>query len=140
MQHNAKHSPLDGTLITKASFVSDELMYCMCKRCVMDTTDPSIQFDEEGICNHCNRFDQVVKPKWGTMEEIRCRLDLMIKRIKHHGIGKTYDCIIGLSGGVDSSYLAIKLREWGLRPLAVHVDAGWNSELAVNNIEVICKN
>ena len=65
-------------------------------------------------------------------------LNKIISAVKRHGAGKRYDCIIGLSGGVDSSYLAVKVAEWGLRPLVVHVDAGWNSELAVMNIHQIC--
>jgi N-acetyl sugar amidotransferase len=106
----------------------------------MDTTDPEIQFDDEGVCSHCHRFDQVVKPAWpsfgvGDLVE----LEAMIQRVKDYGRGKPYDCVIGLSGGIDSSFLAVKAAEWGLRPLVVHVDAGWNSELAVMNIEQICR-
>jgi len=139
MPENAVLSPIDGTLINKASFVPNDIPYRMCNRCLMDTTDPDIQFDEDGCCNHCKRFDEPIKPNWCSAEEGKRRLDLMLSKIKKEGNGKPYDCIIGLSGGVDSSYLAVKLKEWGLRPLAVHVDAGWNSELAVKNIEEICK-
>ena len=132
-------APIDGTLITKSNFTPDGLQYQMCKRCVMDTTDPLIKFDRNGQCSHCDRFDNHVIPNWQTGKEGEKFLQLMIDRVKQEGKGKPYDCIVGLSGGVDSSYLAVKLKEWGLRPLAVHVDAGWNSELAVKNIEEICK-
>jgi N-acetyl sugar amidotransferase len=105
----------------------------------MDTTDPEIDFDEHGVCNHCRNFDQNIRPMWPSLEGDQAKLDAMIQTVKNYGEGKRYDCIIGLSGGVDSSYLAVKVAEWGLRPLVVHVDAGWNSELAVMNIEQICR-
>lgn len=111
----------------------------VCVRCVMDTSDPEIVFDEHGVCNHCHYFDDVVKPRWFPNEEGRRRLDDIVQRIKTDGAGKPYDCILGLSGGADSSYLALKVHELGLRPLVLHVDAGWNSELAVRNIEVLLK-
>ena len=113
--------------------------YQVCTRCVMDTTDTEIVFDAQGVCNHCIRFDTVVRAQWFPNEEGARRLEQMITRIKADGVGKPYDCILGLSGGVDSSYLAVKAKEWGLRPLVVHVDGGWNSELAVANIEKIVK-
>ena len=133
-------SPIDGTLIKKATFVSTDIDYMMCNRCVMDTTDPDISFNEEGVCSHCSSFDEFTKPVWPSPEKGESILAEMIQQIKRDGRGKEYDCIIGLSGGVDSSFLATKVKEWGLRPLVVHVDAGWNSELAVKNIEQICKN
>lgn len=111
--------------------------YQVCTRCIMDTTDPLIEFDADGVCNHCRYFDNNVRPNWFPNAEGGKRLERMIAEIKAYGKGKEYDCIIGLSGGVDSSYLAVKVVEWGLRPLVVHVDAGWNSELAVMNIEQI---
>ncbi len=101
----------------------------------MDTSDPHITFDEAGICSHCQRFEKVQRPNWLPNDEGARRLANQVDRIKADGRGKNYDCIIGLSGGVDSSYLAIQVKRLGLRPLVVHVDAGWNSELAVNNIE-----
>ena len=107
----------------------------VCKNCVMDTSDPEISFDEEGVCNHCHRFNNEIKMRWHPNEEGEKRLNAIIEEIKKDGMGNEYDCIIGLSGGVDSSYLALKASEWGLRPLVVHVDGGWNSELAVANIE-----
>lgn len=111
----------------------------VCARCVMDTSDPQIVFDEDGVCNHCRYFDDVVKPRWFPNDEGGRRLDAIVQRIKQEGAGKRYDCIIGLSGGADSSYLALKVHDLGLRPLVLHVDAGWNSELAVRNIEVLLK-
>lgn len=111
--------------------------YRTCTACVMDTTDPWISFDEAGQCNHCRGFETDFRPYWKPNEQGWRELQPILAEIKASGAGKPYDCIIGLSGGVDSSYLAVKLVEWGLRPLVVHVDAGWNSELAVKNIEEI---
>lgn len=105
----------------------------------MDTSDPAINFDEDCVCNHCRDFDRITRKHWFPNEEGAHRLQEIVERIKIDGKGQEYDCIIGLSGGVDSSYLALKVAEWGLRPLVVHVDAGWNSELAVANIEKIVK-
>jgi N-acetyl sugar amidotransferase len=113
--------------------------YQVCNRCVMDTSDPLITFDEQGVCNHCSEFDAQTSKHWFPNDEGQRRLKEMITAIKRDGAGKEFDCILGLSGGVDSSYLALKAKEWGLRPLVVHVDAGWNSELAVANIEAIVK-
>lgn len=111
----------------------------ICSRCVMNTSDPEISFDEYGVCNHCTDFDRVASQQWFPNEEGGCRWERIAGEIKTAGSRGEYDCILGLSGGVDSSYLALKAKEWGLRPLVVHVDAGWNSELAVANIENIVK-
>ena len=105
----------------------------------MNTSDPEIIFDTDGVCNHCIDFESVTRKNWFPNKEGRARWAAIVEKIKAVGIGKEYDCILGLSGGVDSSYLAIKVHEWGLRPLVVHVDAGWNSELAVANIEALIK-
>lgn len=113
--------------------------YQECTRCVMDTSDPEIEFDPQGVCNHCREFDEVTRLRWFPNEAGMSQLRGIVDRIKRDGNGAAYDCILGLSGGVDSSYLAIRAREWGLRPLVVHVDAGWNSELAVANIEKVVK-
>lgn len=114
-----------------------ENTYRICSRCVMDTTDPNITFDEKGQCNHCRtyfeRFPQVVFPGL----EGQKKLEREIHIIKKAGKGKRYDCLIGLSGGIDSSYVASLVKQHGLRPLAVHFDSGWNSEQAVRNIENI---
>lgn len=110
-----------------------------CTKCVMDNSDPGISYDGIGVCNHCARFDLLASQQWFPNDEGRRRWVRMVNEIKGAGVGREYDCILGLSGGVDSSYLALKARDWGLRPLVVHVDAGWNSELAVANIERIVK-
>ena len=113
--------------------------YRVCRRCVMDTSDEGITFDDEGVCSHCRGFDAERGATWFPNEEGARRLSAIVAQMKEAGRGRRYDCILGLSGGVDSSYLGLKVQEWGLRPLAVHVDAGWNSELAVANIEKIVK-
>lgn len=105
----------------------------------MDTSDPAITFDENGICNHCTHFYNFTMHFWKRGAEGFKLLQDQIETIKYNCRNKNYDGIIGLSGGVDSSYLLCKTKEWGLRLLAVHVDAGWNSEVAVQNIELLCK-
>lgn len=112
--------------------------YRECSHCVLDThDDPEMTFDQEGVCSYCQNYKkhegEYVKKGRRGLEELK----KIVEKIKSDGARKPYDCIIGLSGGVDSSYLALKAKEFGLRPLAVHFDNGWNSELAVNNIENI---
>lgn len=109
--------------------------YKICSNCVMDTTDSRITFDEEGRCDHCNTFFKKVKPNWHTGDRGKAELLALVKKIKDSGKGRDFDCIIGMSGGIDSSYLTYIATEFGLRPLVFHVDAGWNSQVAVNNIE-----
>lgn len=113
--------------------------YRMCTRCVMDTTDPEIVFDENGVCNHCHTYDRLVREHIVDGEAGRRRLEKLVNDIKRAGRGKQYDCIIGVSGGVDSTYVAYLVKQFGLRPLAVHLDNGWDSELAVKNIEETLK-
>ncbi|GKV57402.1 LPS biosynthesis protein WbpG [Sporosarcina sp. NCCP-2222] len=113
--------------------------YQRCINCVMDTTDPEIEFDHEGVCNHCRHAKEVGKRIWFPNEQGQRKLELIIQKIKSEGEGKRYDAIVGLSGGVDSSYLVYKAKEWGLRLLAVHVDAGWNNKIAEENVQAICK-
>jgi N-acetyl sugar amidotransferase len=113
--------------------------YQQCTRCVMDTSDPEITFDKQGVCSHCAGYSAYCAGL-GSPESRRQRLDELVAFLKAEGSGKDYDCIMGLSGGVDSSFLAYyAVRVLGLRPLIVHVDSGWNSELAVSNIEGICR-
>lgn len=112
------------------------MQYKVCSRCVLDTSAKDITFDENGYCNYCN--DYFVRCAHIVDKEPSVRkneLDLLIDRITKDGVNKEYDCIVGVSGGVDSSWALIKAVEMGLKPLAVHMDNGWNSELAQNNIE-----
>ena len=111
--------------------------YKICTRCVMDTTDSEITFNRNGVCNNCLEFDKVASNRWFPNELGAKKLEAIYEKMKKENVNKNYDCILGLSGGVDSSYLALKLYEAGIHPLVVHVDAGWNSELAVQNIENI---
>jgi N-acetyl sugar amidotransferase len=104
----------------------------------MDTSDSKIVFDDQGVCDHCNDFYTNVKPNWHTDEKGRAEMLEVVAKIKKEGERKDFDCILGMSGGVDSSYLLhLAVKELGLRPLVFHVDGGWNSELAVNNIQVM---
>ncbi len=104
----------------------------------MDTSDPEIKFDDQGVCNHCYQYDRrITLELFADQSSNERRLQEIITSIKHEGAKKEYDCILGVSGGVDSSYLAYIAKEFGLRPLAVHFDNGWDSELAVDNIRKI---
>jgi N-acetyl sugar amidotransferase len=110
--------------------------YQICTNCVMDTTDSKIKFDQNGVCDHCQTYYTQILPNWHTDARGRRELDQLVDKIKLTGAGKDFDCIIGMSGGIDSSYLTYIAKEvLGLRPLVFHVDAGWNSQEAVNNIE-----
>jgi len=108
----------------------------VCSNCVMDTTDSKIVFDDNGVCDHCNTYYTDILPKWHTDERGHKALEEIIAKIKKEGEGKDFDCLMGMSGGIDSSYLLyVMVEKYGLRPLVFHVDAGWNSQIAVNNIE-----
>ncbi|MDN7134540.1 N-acetyl sugar amidotransferase [Pseudidiomarina terrestris] len=110
----------------------------VCVNCVMDTSDSKIIFDDKGICDHCNTFFEDIAPKWHPDEKGLQQINEVAEKIKKEGVGKEFDCIIGMSGGIDSSYLVyLAKQKLGLRPLVFHVDAGWNSQTAVNNIEKI---
>lgn len=114
--------------------------YQVCTNCVMDTTDSVIQFDEKGMCDHCHNYYENILPNWHPDEQGRKKLDEIVTLIKKDGQGKKYDCIIGLSGGVDSSYLAyFAVKKLGLRPLLFACDTGWNLNVAVQNVEKITK-
>jgi len=108
--------------------------YRVCSRCVMDSTDPDIRFDADGVCNRCHEYDRRVREEVFTGEDGRRRLQAIAEKVKRDGAGNQYDCVIGVSGGVDSTFVAYKVKQLGLRPLAVHLDNGWDSELAVSNI------
>jgi len=113
--------------------------YVMCSQCVMDTDgNPEIVFDDKGVCNYCHEYNKKAKIRLFVDDDLRNQaLEKVVQKIKASGEGKKYDCLIGVSGGVDSTYTAYLVKELGLRPLAVHFDNGWNSELAVSNIEKI---
>ena len=115
--------------------------YQICSHCILDTVDDeNLQFDNKGVCNYCNQFTNsqsesgIVQPDYKEK-----KLKEIVAEIKAEGKNKKYDCILGVSGGVDSSYLAYQAKQLGLRPLIIHYDNGWNSELAVMNIENIIK-
>lgn len=112
--------------------------YQQCTITIMDTTDPDITFDEAGVSSWVYYFREKVLPRWKPEGDYQA-FKALIQRIKNDGRGKDYDCALGLSGGVDSSYLAYIAKREGLRPLVVHTDAGWNSDIAVRNIENIVK-
>ena len=114
--------------------------YKICQRCVMDTSDHQIEFNEQDFCNHCETFLEEIKTIVPKGIERESQLSDLLNAIKKSGKNKKYDCLIGVSGGVDSSYVAYIVKELGLRPLAVHMDNGWNSEEAVKNIRSLCNN
>lgn len=110
--------------------------YQICKCCVMDTSDENIVFDENGICTRCNEYRQRILPDWNYGNGHEEKLKSLLYDIKKSGEGKPYDCILGLSGGLDSSYmLHLAVKEWGLRPFVFHIDAGWNLPVAERNIQ-----
>ncbi len=114
--------------------------YQICKNCVMDTTDPEIKFDENGRCDFCDNYYHSILPSWNTDEIGARELQTIADKIKRDGKGKKYDCIIGISGGVDSSYLAYIAKEkLGLRPLMLTVDTGWNLNVANENVFKLIK-
>jgi N-acetyl sugar amidotransferase len=112
--------------------------YAICSNCIMDTSDSNITFDSRGWCDYCNNYHQNILPHWHTDERGAKRIAEQVAKIKEDGRGRDHDCLIGISGGVDSSYVAYLAKaKFGLRPLLFHVDAGWNSQQAVNNIEAM---
>ena len=112
--------------------------YQICTNCIMDTTDSNITFDEKGWCDYCNNYHANILPNWHPDERGEKEIMAQVEQVKRRGKGRDHDCILGISGGVDSSYLAYLAKEkFGLRPLVFHVDAGWNSQQAVNNIEKV---
>ena len=110
--------------------------YQICKKLVLDTTYPGIKFDNNGISSQYWDYQYIVKDKWKNNQNGLFELEKIIKIIKKDGSGKEFDCILGLSGGADSSYmLHMIVKEFNLKPLVFHVDGGWNSEIAVSNIK-----
>lgn len=113
--------------------------YEQCTRCLMDTTDPEIVFDENGYCNHCTEYlNRRINHKYQGEESDKA-LEQIIAKVKESGKGKEYDCVMGLSGGIDSSYAAYIVKQHGIRILAIHLDNGWNAEEAVLNIKNIAQ-
>lgn len=113
--------------------------YQQCTRCIMDTTDPEISFDEKGQCNHCTEYFRLAPLYIYDGEKADQARETLIAKIKEAGKNSDYDCMVGVSGGVDSTYVAYMAKKFGLRILAFHFDNGWNSELAVKNVENIVK-
>jgi N-acetyl sugar amidotransferase len=110
--------------------------YQICTNCIMDTSDSGITFDARGWCDYCNNYHTNILPSWHTDARGASEIDRQIDQIRKRGKGRDHDCLIGISGGVDSSYLTYLAKErFGLRPLLFHVDAGWNSQQAVHNVE-----
>lgn len=108
----------------------------ICVRCIMDSSDVNILYDEEGLCDYCKNYDLFIRPGWQNSINNPKHFNEEIDRIRQAGKNNKFDCIIGLSGGLDSSYTTYIIKEkMGLRPLLVHVDAGWNTDQAVSNIE-----
>lgn len=114
--------------------------YQVCTSCVMDTSDPKITFDEKGVCDHCHSFKKDVEPYWFPNDHGKEIFAKQVVELQKKTKGKEFDSIMGLSGGLDSSYLLhMAVKEFGLRPLVFHVDGGWNTDLAVSNIEKMVK-
>ena len=124
-------------IVSRKTSHSRSRAYRQCTRCVMDTSDPEITFSDDGYCCHCSGFLEKRSRNGYHGPESDARLDQMVEDIKRSGRGRPYDCVIGVSGGADSSYLAYLVQQWGLRALAVHMDNGWDSEKAVSNIRKV---
>jgi len=125
----------------KMVFSKDDAGYRQCAVSVMDNiADPDITFDDKGICNYFYEYRQLEEQYVFKGPDGQNKLKVLLDRIKEEGKNKEYDCITGISGGVDSSYLVLMAKKWGLRPLIVHFDNGWNSEIAVSNINNIIRN
>lgn len=111
----------------------------ICNSCVMDISDKTLTFDEKGVCPRCNEYNNRILKWWNHGLGHEEELNKILNEVKKSGEGKKYDCILGLSGGLDSSYLLhLAVAKWGLRPFVFHVDAGWNLPVAETNIRKIC--
>lgn len=108
----------------------------VCKHCVMNTTDTNLVLDENGVCDRCHDFEENILPWWNYGKGHEKELEKLIADIKNSGEGKEYDCLLGLSGGLDSSYLLhLAVKEWGLRPFVFHIDCGWDLPVTVENLK-----
>ena len=121
------------------SEINQKMEYQICSRCIMDTSDLEITFDEKGQCNHCTEFFRLAPLYIYKGKSSDIELEKIVATIKEAGKNSEYDCMVGISGGVDSSYVAYISKKLGLRVLSFHFDNGWNSELAIKNIENIVK-
>lgn len=130
VEHTKKLAPDNILFLAQPS-------YQQCNRCVMDTSDHFITFDEQGYCNHCNEYFEKLSKQAYQGELSDNLLEQIAEKIKKSGRNKPYDCVLGISGGVDSCYTAFILKRLGLRVLAVHMDNGWDSEIAVKNIKYV---
>ena len=138
--HWGKESPKLASIYRRMSSSSGTPAYQVCKRCVMDTSVPDIEFDADGVCSYCRAASERLGREYFPQGDHDGRLIALVDQIKREGAGRKYDCVIGVSGGADSSYTVyLAKRKYGLRPLAVHFDNGWNSDLAVVNIERLLK-
>ncbi len=127
-------APMSRTSVDTAH--RHQRIYRICSECIMDTSDPNIHFDEEGRCDYCRNYKKNIQPIWHPSSIGGEKFKRIISSIKGEGRNRRHDCLIGISGGVDSSYATYVAKEiYGLRPMLFHVDAGWNSQEAVNNIE-----
>lgn len=110
----------------------------ICTNCVMDTSDSRISFDKNGMCDHCRTYYNTIEPIWNYGKGREAELNKIIDSIKQWGANRPYDCLIGMSGGIDSAYLLYyAVEKLGLRPLVFHIDTGWNTELSINNVRVL---
>ena len=109
----------------------------ICNNCVMDTTDSSIVFNENGVCDHCIDYYKNIEPIYEKNVSDKSEINKLFKKVKDQGKNSKFDCIIGVSGGIDSSYLCYLMAEFELRPLLLHVDSGWNTQVAVNNVQML---
>jgi hypothetical protein len=114
--------------------LSDNQTYLVCSRCIYDSRFANIHFDNEGVCNYCRQVERLIGDYETGTEKGKAIFETIVAEIKREGKNKKYDCVIGVSGGTDSSYLLMKAKEWGLRPLAVHYDNTWNGAIATMNI------
>lgn len=111
----------------------------ICSRCIYNEHVPGISFNDSGVCNYCEQVDGLLQTYKTGLSEGDKKLQEMFEEVRKAGVGKKYDCVVGVSGGTDSSFMLYKCKDWGLRPLAVHYDNTWNSAIATENIRKVTK-